>query len=141
MYDVHFERFEDIDFDNVLRHPLAEEVDDYNAYKRCCREQRDAERHGTIRLGCLNYQTDKEMNLSESDFQEQFRRPSVTAKAKANDTGYVLPEGEMVSRSPSFMHRDEVTDFVSKRRTYDGSAEDSPRFHKVDWNPPPHRGR
>lgn len=134
MFDVHFERCDGIDADEVLRHPLAEEVDDYKAYKRCCREQRDAEMHGTFQIGSLNYRTTSGMNLSERDFEDQFRRPS----QKAQDEDYVLREEERVSRMAS-LHREEVFDFTYKTRTYDGSTEDSPRFREVEWNPSPLR--
>ncbi|KAE9969506.1 hypothetical protein EG328_006829 [Venturia inaequalis] len=131
MFDVHFERCDGSDSVEVLRHPLAEEVDDYKAYKRCCREQRDAERHDAVQLGSLNYRATSEMNLSEKDFQEQFQSPS----QKAKDEDYVLRDGGKPSRTPS-LHREEVVDFTTKMRTYDGSTEDSPRFHEVEWNPP-----
>lgn len=135
MFDVHFERFGNTDFDEVLRHPLAEEVDDYKAYKRCCREQRDAEKHGTLHVGSLNYRAASEMNLNERDFQEQFRHPS--AKAKEPQPDYVLPlqeEESKISRKSS-LHGEEVIDFAGRTRNYDGSTEDAPRFHKVEWNP------
>lgn len=134
MFDVHFERCDGSDSVEVLRHPLAEEVDDYKAYKRCCREQRDAERHDAVQLGSLNYRATSEMNLSEKDFQEQFQSPS----QKAKDEDYVLRDGGKPSRTPS-LHREEVVDFTTKMRTYDGSTEDSPRFHEVEWNPPSRR--
>lgn len=134
MFDVHFERFDNTDFDEVLRHPLAEEVDDYTAYKQCGREQRDAEKHGTLRVGCLNYRATSEMNLSERDFQEQFRRPSAMAQPD-----YVLREEENKVSRTSSLHREEVIDFAVRTRNYDGSTEDAPRFHKVEWNPPSRR--
>ncbi|QDS77482.1 hypothetical protein FKW77_000048 [Venturia effusa] len=133
MFDVHFERFDDIDSDEVLRHPLAEEEDDYRVYKQCCREQRDAEKKGALSLESLNYMATSDLNLSERDFQEQFRRPS--AKAKVPD--HLVREEEKVSRTPS-SHRQEVIDFTMKSRTYDGSTEGTPQFHEIEWDPPAH---
>lgn len=136
MFDVHFERFDDTESDEVLRHPLAEEVDDYKAYKQCCREQRDAEQHGTLPLGSLNYRATSDINLNERDFHEQFRRPS----AKPKEPDHLLGEEEKDSRRPSLL-RQEVIDFTVKTRTYDGSTEDAPQFQSVEWNPPARRVR
>jgi hypothetical protein len=118
MFDIHFERNDDTPFDQVLCHPLSEEVDDYKAYKCCSREQRDAEKHGTLRLGSLNYRATSEMNLSERDFQQQFRRPSAVAKDRYDH------EKPKVSRTPS-VQRPEVVGHDFIKRHYDGSNEEN----------------
>lgn len=103
-----------------MRHPIAEEVDDYKAYRRCGREQRIAEQKGALKSGGLNYRFD-DMNLNEIDFQEQFRRPSAVAKDPDHQ---FLEEPTKVSRTPS-LHRTEVLDHDFARRHFDGSHEET----------------
>jgi hypothetical protein len=133
MFDIHFERDDHVSFDQVLRHPTAEEVDDYKAYKLASREQIDYERYANLRLGSLNYMPSNEMNLSKEEFMEQFRSPSDLECA---------PDEGGLSHTPS-------REQGFPRRNLDGSTEENkedvgnrkwnppPRFREVDWNPPP----
>jgi len=118
MFDIHFERDDETSTEDVLRHPLAEEIDDYKAYKRCCKEQRDVEKTGALRLGSLNYRATSQMNLSKRDFQEQFRRPSDIESDRRHPR-----EETRISRTPS-LHRMEVTHQDFAKRHFDGSNEE-----------------
>jgi hypothetical protein len=132
MFDIHFERDDETPFNHVMRHPLADEVDDYKAYKYCSREQRNAEKHGALRLGSLNYRTTSQMNLSEKDFQEQFRRPSDVGK------DHLHFEEPRAGRTPS-LHRMEIVaaDHQFQKRTLDGSAEETDEdfIHALGFGP------
>jgi hypothetical protein len=77
----------------VLRHPCAEEIDDYKAYRLSCKNQRDAEKRGAEMLEARN----KSRAVGDQGRSFKMKIMPVKAGVNAANEGERLPSQDVVS--------------------------------------------